>query len=410
MPANMTSAGLSPSPPPSPRRLLSVVAIALVCGYATVLFGAWHGGQWLADPLGRPIANDFVNVWAAGDLVRQGVAADAYNWTLHKIAEVRALGYDFPDYYGWHYPPPFLAVAAVLAMLPYSVALTGWLAITLAAYLIVVGAILRPRAPLIVALAWPALVWNATAGQNGCFTAALIGATLLMLPTRPLVAGLCLGLLTYKPQFGLLFPLALMAAGQWRTIAVAAATAIVMALASLVAFGTAPWVAFLDGLGHTSDIVLRQGLADLNRLQSVFGLVRAHGGDMTLAWTLQGLTTAIAALAVIVVWRSRAPHALKAATLATGTLLATPYLYMYDLVILAVAVAFLIRDALPSRGEAALLGLAVIAILVFPYVTTHVGLIATLLVAALIARRLLRGARHQTEVAGAAQPRHVATQ
>lgn len=374
--------------------MLAVVAVALVCGYAIVLGGAWHDGQWLADPLGRPIANDFVNVWAAGDLVRQGAAADAYNWTLHKIAEVRALGYDFPDYYGWHYPPTFLAVAALLAMLPYSVALASWLAATFAAYLVVVSAILRPRAPVIVAVAWPALVWNATAGQNGCLTAALVGATLLLLPKWPLWAGLCLGLLTYKPQFGLLFPLALVAAGQWRTIAVAAATAAVMALASLVAFGTAPWVAFLDGLSHTSDVVLRQGLADLNRLQSVFGLVRAHGGDMTLAWTLQGLTTAIVALAVIIVWRSRAPHALKAAALAAGVVLATPYLYMYDLVILAIPVAFLIRDALPSRGEAVLLGLAVTAILVFPYLTTQVGLIAALLVAALIAWRLRRTTRH----------------
>lgn len=374
--------------------MLAVVAAALVCGYAIVLGGAWHDGQWLADPLGRPIANDFVNVWAAGDLVRQGLAADAYDWTLHKVAEVRALGYDFPDYYGWHYPPTFLAVAAVLAMLPYSVALASWLAATFAAYLVVVSAILRPRAPLIVAVAWPALVWNATAGQNGCLTAALVGATLLLLPKRPLWAGLCLGLLTYKPQFGLLFPLALVAAGQWRPIATATATAIVMVLASLVAFGTAPWAAFLDGLNHTSDVVLRQGLADLNRLQSVFGLVRAHGGDMTLAWTLQGLTTAITALAVIIVWRSRAPHALKAAALATGAVLATPYLYMYDLVILAIPVAFLIRDALPSRGEAVLLGLAVMAILVFPYMTTQVGLIAALLVAALIAWRLRRPARH----------------
>ncbi|MGN6459854.1 MAG: glycosyltransferase family 87 protein [Pseudolabrys sp.] len=394
MPVNMASADLSPSPPPSPRRLLAVVAVALVCGYAIVLGGAWHDGQWLADPLGRPIANDFVNVWAAGDLVRQGLAADAYDWTLHKVAEVRALGYDFPDYYGWHYPPTFLAVAALLAMLPYSVALASWLAATFAAYLVVVSAILRPRAPLIVAVAWPALVWNATAGQNGCLTAALVGATLLLLPKRPLWAGLCLGLLTYKPQFGLLFPLALVAAGQWRPIATATATAIVMVLASLVAFGTAPWAAFLDGLNHTSDVVLRQGLADLNRLQSVFGLVRAHGGDMTLAWTLQGLTTAITALAVIIVWRSRAPHALKAAALATGAILATPYLYMYDLVILAIPVAFLIRDALPSRGEAVLLGLAVMAILAFPYMTTQVGLIAALLVAALIAWRLRRPARH----------------
>lgn len=69
-------------------------------------------------------------------------------WPLHKAAEVRALGHDFSDYYGWHYPPPFLFVAAALALLPYLTAAVLWLVATLAAYA-AAGVTAPPLAPAI---------------------------------------------------------------------------------------------------------------------------------------------------------------------------------------------------------------------------------------------------------------------
>src|SRR5262249_34329852 len=103
---------------PSPERLISLFGPTLALGYLAVLVGAALGGNFLLDSDGRPIANDFVNVWAAGRLVLDGDPAAAYDWTLHKAAEVRAVGHGFANYYGWHYPPPFLFVAAALATLP----------------------------------------------------------------------------------------------------------------------------------------------------------------------------------------------------------------------------------------------------------------------------------------------------
>jgi len=68
----------------------------------------------------------------------------------------------------------------------------------------------------------------------------------------------------------------------------------------------------------------------------------------------------------------------------------TPYVYMYDLVVLAVAVAFLLRYA-PERGflpsEIAGLTCGGVLILVFPYAKSQVGLAAVLIVLALIAQR-----------------------
>jgi glycosyl transferase family 87 len=370
----------------SATRVITLVGSILALGYLVILGGAFFGGNFLIDARGEPIANDFVNVWAAGRLALEDHAAAAYDWTLHKAAEVRAVGHDFANYYGWHYPPTFLFVAAALATLPYLASALLWLLATLALYAAALGKILGGRPGAAVALGFPAALWNITAGQNGFLTAALIGGTLCFLERRPALAGLCLGLLTYKPQFGLLFPLVLIADRRWRTIVVAAAVALVLAALSWLVFGAASWVAFVQGLSATSRVVLGEGGADFNRLQSVFGLVRAHGGSEMLAWSLQGAAALAAAVALVVLWRSRATFELKAAALVCGALLATPYVYMYDLVVLAVAVAFLLRDGVQrgfSRTDGVALTAAAVLILVYPYAPTQVGLVAVLIVAAL---------------------------
>jgi len=210
---------------------------------------------------------------------------------------------------------------------------------------------------------------------------------------RPAVAGICLGLLTYKPQFGLLFPLVLIADRRWLTMAVAAAVATALAALSSLAFGNASWAAFMHWMPITSRVVLGDGGADWNRLQSLFGLIRAHGGSEPLAWTVQTIASLTVAVGVTLLWRSRAPFALKAAALAACTLVVTPYVYMYDLVVLAVAVAYLLRFALErgfATSEIAGLACAFVLILIYPYVETQVGLAAVLIVLALIAQRALR--------------------
>jgi arabinofuranan 3-O-arabinosyltransferase len=384
--------GSTAAPAMPAARLIAVIGLTLALAYAVVLAGAWLGGTWLVDAHGQPIANDFVNVWAAGRLALDGHAAAAYDWTLHKAAEVRAVGYAFDNYYGWHYPPTFLFAAAALALMPYSAAALVWLGVTLPAYVAAVRGIIGTRAGIFVALGCPAVLWNASAGQNGLLTAALIGGTLGLMQRRPWLAGVCLGLLSYKPHFGLLFPIALIAGSQWRVIAAAALVAAGMAALSLIAFGAASWQAFFDWMPVTSRVVLGEGGADWSRLQSLFGFVRAHGGGETLAWSAQGTLALMLGVAIAWLWRSRVAFELKAAGLACAALLATPYLYIYDLVALAVPVAFLLRLAL-KRGffasEVFGLSAAVALLLSYPYVKTQVGLAATAIVAGLI---MLRGA------------------
>jgi hypothetical protein len=211
------------------------------------------------------------------------------------------------------------------------------------------------------------------------------------MPRRPIAAGVLLGLLTFKPHLGLLFPIALIAGREWRVLVTATIMAIAMAAASWLAFGTGTWQAFIGDIGHTSQAFLSDGFADWRKLQSVFGLARSLGGSEPLAWTLQALVTLAAASAVAALWRSSAQYEIKSAALGTGLLLATPYVWTYDLVALAVPLAFLFRLGL-TRGflphELTGIGVACLLVLIFPFVDAPTGFAALLVVAGLIARRV----------------------
>ena len=384
--------------PPSPMRDDALVhAFQLTCfgfcvAHAVFLAAAFFYGQWLVDPAGRGVPADFVNVWAAGRLVLDGRPADAYDWEIQKQVENAAVGYAFSGHYSWHYPPPFLAVASALAQFPYAVAFALWVAATLPLYVMTMRWIVGQRLGYLLAGAFPAVLANMLTGQNGFLSAALIGGTLGFMERRPVLAGCCLGLLTYKPHLGILFPIVLAIAGRWTVFISAAAAGIAIALASWLLFGAASWEAFFHWLPNSSKAFLSEGNADWAKLQSVFGLVRTMGGNEVFAWTAQIIIALLVAAALCVAWRSKCPFNLKAAALATATLLATPYVYLYDMVVLAIAVAFFVRHLTISEirpGE--YLALAVMAVLIFsfPFVKLPVGLIATCIVGLLIAFRCI---------------------
>lgn len=370
----------------APGKAVELIGFALVFGQLIYLAASLLQGSWLVGG----VPNDFVDVWAAGQLALQGNPAAVYDWPTHKAMEVIALGHPFEGYFGWHYPPTYLPVAVLLAKLPYVWAQMLFLFFTFTAYIFCVRRIIGDNFAILLAAAFPAVLANVIAGQNGFLSAALVGGTLLTLNARPVLAGVLLGLLTYKPHLGFLFPVVLAASGHWRTFVTAGVVAVLMALVSWAAFGSETWAAFFPSIGHTSQAFLDNGWADFAKLQTAFGLVRTLGGPEPLAWTVQAALALGAAGAVAVLWRSHAADELKAAALATGALLATPYLYTYDLVVLAVPLAFLWRLG-RARGflphELAGIGIACLLVLSFPLVKAPVGFAAVLVVAALIARR-----------------------
>lgn len=368
------------------------IKVCLVLAVLHIVFfpAAYFAGIYIFNPNGLGDPTDFVNVFAAGRLAIEGNPASAYDWELNKQVQVAVLGQSYTGHFAWHYPPPFLFVAVALANLPYTVAYPAWSLVSLLPYLAVMRSIVGRPIGLLLALGFPVVLTNVWIGQNGFLTAALVGGALLFMPTRPVLAGICLGFLTYKPQYGLLFPLVLIATTQWRVFVSAAVTGLTLAAAAWLAFGTASWAGFFQGLPLVEQAFLSEGRADWGKLQSIFATVRLAGGSERLAWVLQIMLTATVAVAVVALWRSRARYALKAAGLAAGCLLATPYLFFYDVMVLAVAVAFLVRDGL-RRGFAGWEWplFALIFALLFGYllVGAPTGFAATLVVVAIIAGR-----------------------
>jgi hypothetical protein len=326
-------------------------------GYSLILLGicaiAISGWIALSDGLidrnGKPLGTDFSNVYAAGTLTWQGRPADAYQPALQHGAEKAVFGGREVPFYGWHYPPFFFAVAVLVAAVPYAWGLAIWLAASLAAYLAAIRAILpRPEA-LLIAATFPAVFVNIGHGQNGFLTAALLGGALHLLDRRPWVAGVLIGCLAYKPQFGVLIPLAMLAGGRWSAIAAAAVTVAALLALSFVTLGGGVWHAFADSMNFTQTVVLEQGGTGWEKIQSAFSAVRMWGAGVDAAYAVQISLALMLAASLAWLWQSDAAFELKASALATASLLATPYVLDYDLAVLAVAIAFFARHGL-SRG------------------------------------------------------------
>jgi hypothetical protein len=324
-----------------------------------VLIGAGTLAAWILIPVvlvmltldtiydsrGWPIGVDFSQVWAAGVMVLRGQAEAVYDFAAHYAVQQELFGENAP-YLLWLYPPNHLMVAGTLANLPYLVALTLWMGLTLMVWMAAVRAIVPGLPALLVALAFPAVLMNLGYGQNGFLTAGLLGLALAFLDKRPVLAGIFIGLLAYKPHFGMLIPLVLMLSGRWTVFFSAAATVCALVALTTAIFGVDIWFAFIEATQGTREEVLEIGLAGWQRLQSIFAAVRNLGGPVGLAYAAQGAIALFCLVSVSWLWWSKADQDLKNAGLAAAALLMTPYVLDYDHVVMGVAYAFLIRHGL----------------------------------------------------------------
>src|SRR5665213_3493037 len=189
----------------------------------------------LTDGAGRPFGDDFVNFWSGPFLAWHQRAAEIYNFDAFHAFEQSVVGEHLQGYH-YSYPPTLLVLMVPLAFVPYVPALFIWIAGGWFAFYRALRLAMPKGRTLLFALATPAVFINTVGGQNGTWTAALFGAGLGLLDRQPIVAGGLLGLLIYKPQFGILIPLALLAGRRWQAMAAAA-----MASAGLIAIAALCW-------------------------------------------------------------------------------------------------------------------------------------------------------------------------
>ena len=323
-----------------PRLFLAVYAVVII-GYSLSL----HDG---VDLSGHPVGSDFVTFYSASKLALAGHGVQA--WDYSALAEVQLEL--FPAYtlgpFVWFYPPTFLLLVAPFAFLPYLAAFTAFVASSAAVwYAALRKAIGRLGAGWLVA-AFPGLWVCVAHGQNGLLTAALAGGSLLLLRRRPVLAGVLLGLLVIKPQLAVLFAVALIAARAWRTMLVAAGTALAFLGVSVAVFGPGSLLAWFDSL-QLARMATEGGYLPWHKMPSTFAMLRLLGASVEWSYLVHGLVSLAAAAAVWLVWRRADSLQLRGAVLMAATFLLNPYAFDYDLVWLAFPIAWLACHGL-DRG------------------------------------------------------------
>ena len=319
------------------RLLVYPLVILAITVAATAYVLVSNGGTL---PNGSPFGSDFVSFWVAAREALAGRPEVPYIAERFAAAQDALLGDG--NFYAFFYPPHYLAYMLPLGALPYYGALAAWTGLSFLVALAVIVAIAGRRIEVVLlTLAFPAAFLTFAHGQDAFLSAALFGGALVLLPARPVLAGILFGLLTFKPQLGLLIPLALLASWQWRAIVAAGVTTAVVAAASALLFGVGTWQLFLEQSGMAAD-TLRDGLVGWNKMISVYAALRLAGLPHVAAMAVQAVVSLGVAATVLWAWRKTGDVAfeLRAALLLAGALVATPFGLNYDLFVLAPAIAF----------------------------------------------------------------------
>ncbi|MCF1504944.1 DUF2029 domain-containing protein [Afifella sp. H1R] len=278
----------------------------------------------------HPGGADFLNFWVASLKSLHGEARDLYDPHLYAQALIDQFGDDFDR--RWLYPPHFLFFILPLGLLPYWTAFALFMGGSLFVLLIVAAKIWGGRGIVFWLLIAPFTVLAFIFGQTTFLIGALFIGALFWRDERPILAGVFLGILTIKPQFGVFFPLLLLLERRFLVIAVASATATSLIAASVAAFGLEAWRGFILHLSGPQGDMLRASASNFLSLQlTPYGAARLFGADMETAGLIQAGTAVFAALALVSVVRSKAERDTKDMMFVATTYLATPYILGYDL-------------------------------------------------------------------------------
>jgi len=300
----------------------------------------------IIDPNGFPLVFDFGVFWGAAHLALQGHPADAYQ-VFHLQAVVQTI---IPvvreGSYGWFYPPTFFFFVMPLALLPYLWAYLVFMVLTLLAYVLVVQRIIPGRDAMWCLAGFSGIWLNLLLGQNAFLTGVLAGAVLLLLEKRPVLSGVCLGLLSIKPQLGLLFPVALIAVGAWRTLITAVFVALALMLTAARTFGVDTLTSWWGSLGLAKAFLENGGTTYWMKMPTVFAFLHLLGAPLALSYLGHALVAAGTVGGIWKIWRNCTDSSLRNAALITGTFLVSPYLFEYDLAWLALPIAWMTKIGL----------------------------------------------------------------
>jgi hypothetical protein len=311
--------------------IASAIAAAALIGIEDwrILFAQGHD---------QPLSRDFLIFYLASTSIWNGEVAKVFDpWlfskSLHDVLGGPLAFTPFP------YPPLAAWFIAPLAALPYAVAWPAWLVVTFGAFAATLRRFFATRRQwMLILLTAPASLVNIADGQNGFLSAALLCGGLLALERRPILAGVLIGLLTFKPQLGLLLPFVLLAGGYYRVFISAGVTTVALFAGSVSLLGWTPWSQYFEIGVPWQRMLLETGTGPFMVMVPTFMMsARILELPIWLGYTVQAIVALIVLLACCWAIRQKAPLERRIAVIMAGVIVAPPYCFNYDLPILVAA-------------------------------------------------------------------------
>jgi len=352
----------------NPERLRRIGLALLAAAAVGAVFHIWSETRvGLTNGHGIPLGEDFINFWSGAVLAASGKAQAVYDFNaFHAFQQALVAG---PiQLYHYSYPPVMLMVSRPLALLPYLAALLLWSLAGWVAFAFALRLLWPTSAALLYALAIPATFINLMEGQNGLWTAAILGAGLCWLPRRPIVSGILFGLLlACKPQLALLLPLALLAERNWRALGAMIASSVLLVTVTLPLYGWTLWTDYRERVTILRHAILENDAGTWRLMPSAFIMARSLSLSIFTAYAIQAVVTLTVAALVVWIWRRRdQARPIKNAILILCLLLASPYVQNYDLAVTAFVPLWLLMGCPENDPRRAIVFLAAIILLIAP--------------------------------------------
>jgi hypothetical protein len=326
------------------------------------------------DPIGYLIGRDFVNAWLGAKLALAGDPAPHFGFDAYQKLLQDHFGANYPIHI-WSYPPHLLLFTWPLGLMPYMTAYVLYSLFGLLLYVAVAREGSRRLDHLAILVLAPAVTINIWCGQNGFFTAALLIGGLTQLDRRPVLAGILFGLLSIKPQLGVLLPVMLMLTGRWRTIIAAAATTAVLVAATALVFGPEVWTAYIRDAMPPQRRYAFDGFSNfMMQMPTAFMNAKVAGLPLWACFAVQGAVSVATLAAVVWTFRRRRDPVLSNTLFVTAVFTVTPYAFNYDMVVFGWVIVKLMDRADNAPLDYALM----LAVFATPALTVLMGMTGVL--------------------------------
>jgi hypothetical protein len=325
----------------TPRRLWAHGLILALCLWSVYIWNITTPG--LLDRAGNLKGTDFLHFYTLGSLALAHRGADLYNMRLQSDLAAQRIPAAAGIRYIPLYPPQVSIFFALFARLSYPCALLLWLTLSALTYGVCCYAVWRACSNLssykltvlILALAFPGF-WHLIAGGQvsglalACFTLAFFAVR----ARHEFLAGLAFGCLIFKPQLGLAAAIIFLVTLRWRVIGGAILSAAAQLAAAWLYYGVEPlreWIHMLLRAPRLPSL-LEPRIYQTHSLRTFWTMLIPWPGA---SLTLYLVTVLFVCGLTIACWRSRLSLSLRYSALLLATVLLSPHLTVYDLVILA---------------------------------------------------------------------------